>query len=405
MKFISNEQIKKALDLRASTVDKAKLFPSIHALIGFSAVIVGFLHLGDGSSQHLVIVQLIIASIFFASSYFYKNSERFHWSFLLLPFIAAAIHIPYKFISYGTILNPAPIYLIMAPLMATFIFGGKIGSFLNAFFVLELLVASIFIKNGSPYVTIEIGYLIAVFLTMSICQVFMSIYESSRINWKIMIEQLHNKDLSFSNISTMSQISGNLAHNLNNPLTIILGNVNKLKHLLNSEQTNSMLNKIEDSAKRVQKTAQFLIELSSNEINNSVHELLPLLKTFESYSIEQVQIKNFILINEVDIKAMNFYGNRNTIFKILTLFYNFFDHQQLVDSNLDLLIEVEKKPEDLIIIFKVKLPEYALKIDHKNEKFILNKNIITAMANSFSSKITIENDSTNFFATISLNRA
>lgn len=402
----TKDEIKLALDLNASSADRAKLFPLIHILISFAAMIVGVLHWKENGPWQIILVQSFVAFIFLISSFIYSKPKRFNWPYLTLPFIAAMIHIPYKFYSYGVILNSAPIYLIMAPLFATFIFNYKVGLTFNLIYLIELITIAVFIKNGTPFTMLELGYMTAIFLTMTITQVFMIIYEFSRNNWRDMIQKSHQHTLSHSNITTIGQMTGNLAHNINNPLSIIFGFVNKLTKVVSDPVQLNYLVKIEDASVRIRQTTNYLIELSSTDIGEQNHELYKTIHTFESFAKDQLQLSTLNFLGFEESKTINFFGNKAALFRILVSTFYLFKHQKLSDGEIQSSIQLEKTKSLLNITITIFSRSMNIKDCMISEKeFSLNWEVIEAIADSFSIPLNSKIESNRFHLRLVLKRS
>lgn len=115
------------------------------------------------------------------------------------------------------------------------------------------------------------------------------------------IEEDSNQITSLSNLSAIGEMAGNIAHEINNPLTIISSTAHLLKIMnergdLTPEIQEKKLNTIQDTTIRVSKIVESLRVLSRDSSNDEL-ERIPIsiiLNEITSVSIERMRVNNIM---------------------------------------------------------------------------------------------------------------
>ncbi len=124
-------------------------------------------------------------------------------------------------------------------------------------------------------------------------------------------------------LATVGTLAGGVAHEINNPLTAILTNVQMLLTTANSFDTDSKesLELIEEASKRCRTIVQKLMTYAKKPLESSeVSEidLLNVVKKVVSFLGYQLEQENIEIISEVKENAYPVYGNHNELEQIVT---------------------------------------------------------------------------------------
>ena len=225
--------------------------------------------------------------------------------------------------SNGGIRAPATIVFIIMPIIG-FFGGGKKGAYtalsLSFFCIVLLLIADRY-QWVHPLDHIDKYPIYASFLYFAGAVVLFLIgaaYERSRIISEQIITQLSEASLQSAKMASIGEMSAGIAHEINNPLTIIVGLATTLhKDMNNPEKFNEKILKINKAGLRITKIVNSLKKISRNTIDKNQDKCLMINIINEVLSLVEVAIKEtdvkiniecsssqLILCNEIEIEQV-----------------------------------------------------------------------------------------------------
>jgi signal transduction histidine kinase len=217
----------------------ASLFSSPHFYIGNCATLgclLSYLSAKRGWKEHYS--QFILPIIFMIISVAAILSEEFHLKTPFAPYYAGSLAILFS----ASFLKFRP------------------GLVLSTLFIIGVMIASYF-STIPPFWFLH--RMIIVFVLF----IFSSGFAYSREKVFYQLNKQKRELVGLSGIQTVSELSGGIAHEINNPLTIIIGFVSKLKKDVSKgfdqEKFDRSIVKIEDSCQRIAKIVQGLNSLAT----------------------------------------------------------------------------------------------------------------------------------------------
>ncbi len=173
------------------------------------------------------------------------------------------------------------------------------------------------------------------------------------------IEDASIKMATVSKLSAIGEMSGGIAHEINNPLTIIMASSNIIKKLLEKENIDlnrcqSLLNKINNTTERISKIVISLRNLSRDEAveNKNYHLIASIIKDVLSLSQERFKSHKIDLkISNREMLGKKIYCSRiQTSQVLLNLLNNSFDAiEKNSEKWVEIRIEDNKNSIDLYV--------------------------------------------------------
>ena len=135
-------------------------------------------------------------------------------------------------------------------------------------------------------------------------------YAALNSNWSNIVNQLNlekSKAAHSAKLDSLGQISAGVAHEINNPLTIITGMSRMIKNSLDSpEKVTSSLLSINNSVERISKIVMGLQKFAriNNQVKRELHQLNSIIK--ETDVITQIKSKHNMINFEVESSSTSF---------------------------------------------------------------------------------------------------
>lgn len=201
-------------------------------------VLVDFIKIGYGallSQQIFTLLALIFVFILDKV----KPSYNMRIGILLL---IGLTHLPMRHYHFHTVMAPPLLWYLMIPTFAIFFMNEKIGKVISGICFLEVFVVSIIIKmeegNGfglENFTSMELNTLIGWSCLNFILTLFFLRLNGLKKHYSDLIDSRFASDFQISKMSSLGEMAGTMAHEINNPLAVINGNIilleNKIKKL------------------------------------------------------------------------------------------------------------------------------------------------------------------------------
>lgn len=243
------------------------------------------LALGSEANQTIYLLPLVAVSSFL-SLYFI----RFKNSFLLplyLQFTVDFLVIIKRVMTSGGMYSPALFWF--APLTVAIVMLVPIRHALAWIFLILLSIfvfcyPEIFNLNYTGMVTNKVVYFVILVVPVLIISFFIILFEKERReNEKRILKAEHDVELS-KKVIALSAVSSNFAHEVNNPLAIIKGNVDLVRRELSSKSlmTNNLAESFDD------------ISANMNRIEGIVNSLRTFTNDDFYYNAQKIDLKEFV---------------------------------------------------------------------------------------------------------------
>mgnify|MGYP002152439060 CR=1 FL=1 len=187
------------------------------------------------------------------------------------------LHVPVRYYLFGEILSPPLMWFLLMPTMAIIFFNSKTAKKLTLLACLEVVFVAFFIKVKSfaPFQFegmngFEMNSLIGWYVLAFALSSFFNRIQILKNDYYQLLQSRFDSDEHLSRLSSLGEMVGSVAHEINNPLQANIGYIFKQKKMINR----SSLSDLEKES---------LLELSDN-INKSNQRIAKLIKNMLSFA-------------------------------------------------------------------------------------------------------------------------
>lgn len=272
--------------------------------------------------------------------------SRFRKNLYFASYVIVAACLSILFIrvpATGGITSPVAVWYTILPIVATVMISKKVGMFTAILASALLLILSMSEKFGIQVSSIKPSSLVSG-IVLIIVVIFLSsliyFYELERQNNQKKIIK-YQKDLAHTKrLASLGNVSSGLAHEMNNPLTVVRGNVDILQTLnsmgkMNEEKLTKHLGMIERNLLRVESIISAFRTYSSQEHLSDFERLTVSEVIKNTIEADQYESENFKIEITGNIEQQ-LEGNQNLLKKVFqSLMHNsFYELKEIKDSKL-----------------------------------------------------------------------
>lgn len=300
--------------------------------ISLMIVVVNYVSVGWKYNLLTQIISLGVITVILVYSYFFKNYNIIAWSFLVM----GTFHLPIRHFAFHTFVAPTAIWYVVIPSISIF--------FLNIKYAIPILGLYIFIPTSvfcclfflpttkvAEATTVEIIMYINVLVLTIIFTSFIIMFEKLRLKWKNKLSSQYKELNQATKLATIGELAGNVAHEINNPLSIISASNQVIKkelekNELNKEKLISLSTKISSTVHRITNISQTLLSLArtdSEEKMNAVttfKEVIDSVLTLCEYKLRDQEI--VLKVEEEHLQEKIFLSHNGLTQVILNLVIN-----------------------------------------------------------------------------------
>lgn len=239
--------------------------------------------------------------------YFYpSNNTRI---FFLVTI--GTIHLSTRYYSYKQVVAPTLMWFPLIPPLLIFFIHSKKSHLISHLITLIVMSIAIIHKadfeptfNIDSFNAMEMNALIGFITVNYILTFFFKKIDQSKDEYAELIKNRIDSEAHIAKLSSIGEMSGALAHEINNPLTIIRGSADILKIKLNKRQVdglaeyNAQLDKIVSVTENISFLMKNVLSISSKEEQNSYS-----IESFlESLQIAESIVGNKLKLNDIELR-------------------------------------------------------------------------------------------------------
>ena len=214
----------------------------IKILIPLTFVLVMLDYVKDGVAHGFWIqgTSLVILLIFQFSKFSKCHRNRVYF----LVFISL-YHLPLKYVSIGQVISPTLMWFMILPVMASIFYNSKTSWIVFGLMVIEVSVAVLVIKSNGlssfplePFDPLEFRTLFGWIIISSTLNYLVNYIEESRSKLFYEMQMKQEKNAQAERFAALGEMAGAIAHEINNPLQLIHGQVYRLTNTLEEKNIN-----------------------------------------------------------------------------------------------------------------------------------------------------------------------
>lgn len=230
-------------------IDKCSIFISLCLIFLFVALSFGTLHIIHEGYSKKFLTQVFTFTFLLVALIIFKKSKNYHLS-ILFPFSISLVHLPVKYFQHHLILSPTPIWFMTIPPILFYLGGRKVGVIGYFVYLTEYAVTTYLIKDGAPITTTEWIFIFSVFIASAIFIYFIFVLEKTQKKWDTELKDRVLQESHSAHLISLGEMSGAIAHEINNPLAIIQGNAQSVRKSL---RTINSTNEYDDELYKLEK--------------------------------------------------------------------------------------------------------------------------------------------------------
>ena len=220
---------------------------------------------------------------------YFKKDHLIRVYFLL---IVGMIHLPLRYYNYQSTMASSLFWLLMLPSMVTYFINIRTSWYVLVITIVQVLAINFLFKlqSFSPLIfdsfsKQEMITLISWLLMVILLTIFFNKIESSRLKYYELSKEKISDDIHKNKLSSLGEMAGAIAHEINNPLFVIKGNIYLMEKILKKDYPEAYL-EIEKYLEKDKKTTE--------RIANTIQSMLQISRQNQEKPIEKVPIANAI---------------------------------------------------------------------------------------------------------------
>ncbi|MBT4761555.1 MAG: GHKL domain-containing protein [Bdellovibrionaceae bacterium] len=268
----------------------------------------------EGNRSQTIFVLPIASMIFLVALYTGKKFSTTIPTTLVL-FLSGLILLPLRIISTGGVTSSVVVWGAIMPSLFILSSNLKTALIFIFIFVVELYLISqpqiLGLNINSFEVSNSVHFAVSV-IGISLVTILATVQEMTRLTHERSLLEFEQKDAVNKRMASIGQMAGGIAHEINNPLTIISGSTLFIKKALQKDSIDvdfvtKNLSKIEKTTNRIHEIVESLL-LYTREVDESNYEkvsLCKLVKAVVKYELENFNEKNVVVTphGQADITA------------------------------------------------------------------------------------------------------
>lgn len=253
-------------------------------------------------------MQLVMCASLLGTLYLNKYYEKFIHGFQFVLYVALFSFFFWKQMHYQTIRSSITFWLIFTPVVISYIFSNRyavIGCITGV-----LITLYVFVTYDYPiYMTMEPlaketmkVYLMASILSPIMITTFFIMKNNSEKTWRDRLSQNIKEDVHKNHMASLGEISGSIAHEINNPLAIIAMANSKLWRLNKGDSEKEKHHvKIDNTVKRINSITTSLQKISRDDMASGQKDSIgDLIDTIEPLMIEKLKYKGIEFSRDIN---------------------------------------------------------------------------------------------------------
>ncbi|MAZ49037.1 MAG: hypothetical protein CME65_10765 [Halobacteriovoraceae bacterium] len=244
-------------------------------ILFFISLLIFFIESFKTSSWNLQrsaqLITTFIMTIGIVVDYFKKD----HITRVYFLLIVGMIHLPLRYYNYHTTMAPSLFWLLMLPSMVTYFINIKTSWYVLVITIFQVLAINFLFKLQSFFPLVldsfskpEMITLISWLLMVILLTVFFNKIESSRLKYYELSKEKISNDVHKNKLSSLGEMAGAIAHEINNPLFVIAGNTYLMEKILKKDHPEAYsklekyLEKDKETTERIANTIQSMLQIS-----------------------------------------------------------------------------------------------------------------------------------------------
>lgn len=257
---------------------KCRLAISVALILGLLTTFMFIVRFSLEGLSHPSLILLPIAGVsflFFPFLFVKKLNFPIFSNFLIITF--GSIILPIRVLSTGGISSSTLSWFALWPILGTLLVNRKAGIFFTLLAIGEILFLVYSENLGIPFKPVQALPIVrgaVVIILVFIIFLIITRFESERMRQLNMLRENEKSLRNAHKADSLVKMADGLAHEVNNPLTIVKGNLYKLKKSLETDEDLKRMEKVEDGVERVIALIKRLQFFSKRDIvleNESFH--------------------------------------------------------------------------------------------------------------------------------------
>lgn len=259
-------------------MDKTKVLFTIIIVMSFFTFLIGSISLFYNVSGPSVYLQFVTGFLLLAFYFIFKRVTNYN---ILVIFLASFCytHLGTKILMGKEITSGLLMWFTLGPVLVSYFINIRSGFIFLVIAWIEFLVLSFYIKSGFESFSLKLFSDKELIISLSFFAVSSSIFymmvlmQKSLAKWKVLASKKIQDDYFKNQLFSLSEVAGGLAHEINNPLAIVIGNIDILLKRIEGlpydlEGEVAKLEKMRLNCVRISQIVQSLLILSNKNIQD-----------------------------------------------------------------------------------------------------------------------------------------